>query len=142
MMASVLPLLFVIATIVTLAATGNLFTAAPAVILAQAVAVGVLVWARRSFAAGTFRVTAGPGGDAIISSGPYRFIRHPMYAAALLFVWSGVLSHPAALTLLLGAAATAIALVRVRAEEKLLDARYPDYPEYRRATKALVPYLY
>ena len=142
MMASALPLVLVVAAIAALAVTGNLLSASPFVIAAQVAAIGLNVWARRSFNAGTFRVSAAPGGTAIIRRGPYGVIRHPMYSAVLLFVWAAVLSHVSALTLTIGAAVTVIAVTRVFTEERLLRAQYPDYEDYSRSTKALVPYVF
>jgi len=142
MMASALALGVVIAGLVVLGVTGNLFSSSPLVIAAQVAAVALNVWARRSFPTGAFRVSAAPGGTATIRRGPYRFIRHPMYAAALLFVWAGVLGHASVLTLAIGAVVTAVALARVVAEERLLRAEYPDYGDYARTTKAFVPYVF
>jgi len=142
MIASALPLLFVVAAIGVLGVTGNLFGSSPFVILAQAAAVGLGVWARRSFQKGTFRVTAGPSSSSIIRRGPYRFLRHPMYSAALLFVWTSVVGHLSVLTLAIGIAVAAVVIARVIAEERLLRAQYPEYRDYTRSTKALVPYLF
>lgn len=142
MLASALPLLFVIAAIAVLGFTGNLLSWSPFVIAAQAAAVGLNLWARRSFQKGTFRVTAVPSSSSIIRSGPYRFIRHPMYSAALLFVWAGVVSHLSVLTLAIGGAVTVVAIARIIAEERLLTAQYPEYHGYAQSTKALVPYLF
>ena len=142
MITSGLPLLIVIAAIVVLAVTGNLLTWSPLVIAVQVAAVALNVWARRSFQKGAFRVSAAPGGSAIIREGPYRFIRHPMYSAALLFVWAGILSHLSAFTLVIGVAVTVVALARVVAEERLLKAEFADYDAYAKTTKALVPYLF
>ena len=142
MIASALPLLFIAAAIAVLGITGNLFASSRFVIAAQAAAVGLSVWARRSFQKGTFRVTAAPSGGSIIRRGPYRFIRHPMYSAALLFVWAAVVSHLSVLTLAVGIAVTAVVIVRVIAEERLLAGEYPEYHDYTRSTKALVPYLF
>jgi protein-S-isoprenylcysteine O-methyltransferase Ste14 len=122
--------------------TGNLFAWSPIVIAVQAAAVGVAVWGRRSFQDGTFRVTAAPGSQSIIRRGPYRFVRHPMYSGALLFVWAAVVSHLSLLTLVIGIAFTAVIVARVFAEERLLRARYPEYHDYTESTKALVPYLF
>ena len=141
-MTSPLPLLFVIAAIVVLGVTGNLFSLSPFVIAVQAVAVGLNVWARISFQSGTFRVTAAPGGASIITHGPYRFIRHPMYSAALLFIWAGVASHLSVLTLAIGIAVTAVGVARVIVEEQLLRAEYPEYLDYSRSTKALIPFVF
>jgi protein-S-isoprenylcysteine O-methyltransferase Ste14 len=141
MIASALPLLFVAGAIVVLAVTRSLFASAPVVIVVQALAVGLSVWARRSFPKGDFRVTAVPSGASIIRRGPYRFVRHPMYSAALLFIWAAILSHLSVVNVGIGLAVTLIVAMRVVAEERLLRARYPEYAEYARSTGALVPFV-
>jgi len=141
MITSPLPLLFVVAAIAVLGITGNLFSSSPFVITAQVAAVVLNVWARISFQRGTFRVTAAPSGASIITRGPYRFIRHPMYSAALVFIWAGVASHLSVLTLTIGIAVTAVVIARVIVEERLLRAKYPEYLDYSRSTKALIPFV-
>lgn len=142
MIASALPLSFILLSIIVLGATGNLFSASVVVIAAQVAAIALNVWARVSFQKGAFRVSAAPGGASLIRGGPYRFIRHPMYAAALLFVWTAVVSHISALTLAIGIAVTILCIVRINVEDKLLREAYPEYLEYARTTKALVPYVF
>ena len=131
----------VIAVLVTLAVTGNLFGTSPVLIGIQLMSVGLAVWARRSFPRGSFRVVATPGGETLVQKGPYRFIRHPMYAAALLLLWSGVLSHVSFWTVMLGLPATCVVIVRIVIEERLLRERYEDYSRYAKATKALIPFV-
>jgi protein-S-isoprenylcysteine O-methyltransferase Ste14 len=131
----------VLAALVILAVTDNLFSSSPLVIGAQVFAVCLAVWARRSFPTGAFRVAATPAADSVIQRGPYRLIRHPMYAAALLFVWAAVLSHLSALTSLVGITLTGVVATRIALEERLLRERYPEYAGYVRSTKAVVPYL-
>jgi hypothetical protein len=70
MLTSALPLVFVLAMIAVLGVSGN-FSASPFVVAAQVAAVGLNIWARRSFEKGTFRVTAAPSGHSIIRHGPY-----------------------------------------------------------------------
>lgn len=140
-MASALPLLVVIVSIVVLGATGNLFSPSPFVIAVQAGSVALSVWARRSFPEDAFRVTATPGSGSIIRQGPYRFVRHPMYSAALLFIWTAVVSHLSVLTVGIGLAVSAVVVTRTIVEERLLRTRYPEYDDYARSTKALVPYV-
>ena len=86
-------------------------------------------------------VASAPVDGSIIRRGPYRFIRHPMYSAALLFVWAAVIGHLSRLTLAVGVAASRVAVARVIAEGRFLRKECPDYPDYARATKSLVPYL-
>jgi len=142
MMASAIPLLLVVAAIAALGVTGNLFSPSPFVIAAQVAALGLNIWARISFQRGAFRVTAAPSGTSIIERGPYRLIRHPMYSAVLLFIWAGIASHFSALTLAIGIAVTVMTIARVIVEERLLRATYPEYLDYSKSTKALVPYVF
>jgi protein-S-isoprenylcysteine O-methyltransferase Ste14 len=131
----------VIAAVVILAVTGNLFSASPLVITAQVLGLGLTVWARRSFPKGSFRVTSTPGADAVVQRGPYRLVRHPMYAGVLLFVWAGVIAHRTLLAVIVGAVATVVVAARIVSEERLLRERYPGYAEYARSTKAVIPYV-
>jgi protein-S-isoprenylcysteine O-methyltransferase Ste14 len=134
-------LLFVIGAIVFLAATGNLFSSSVVVIAAQFLAFGIMIWARRSFPMKTFRVDATPSADTVIRRGPYRFIRHPMYSSALLFIWAAVLSHLSSWTVGIGVVVTIIGTLRIVFEERFLRDRYPEYAAYARVTKAVVPYV-
>lgn len=134
-------LVAVAAALVILALTNRLFSSSPLVIAAQVFAVSLSVWARRSFPTRAFRVAATPAADAVIQRGPYRLIRHPMYAAALLFAWAGILSHLSALTLAVGIILTGVVTMRIVLEERLLRECYPEYSTYVRSTKAVVPYV-
>ena len=134
-------LLFVIGALVLLAATHSLFSSSIVVIALQVLAISIAIWARRSFPAKTFRVDAAPSAETIIRRGPYRLIRHPMYFAALLFIWAAVLSHLSNWTMAIGVVVTIIAGLRVIFEERFLRDRYPEYAAYAQVTKAIVPYL-
>ena len=134
-------LVAVTAALVILALTNGLFSSSPLVIATQVFAVSLSVWARRSFPTRAFRVSATPAADAVIQRGPYRLIRHPMYAAALLFVWAGILSHLSALTFAVGIILTGVVTMRIVLEERVLRERYPEYSTYVRSTKAVVPYI-
>jgi protein-S-isoprenylcysteine O-methyltransferase Ste14 len=82
-------------------------------------------------------------GQVVITTGPYRFIRHPMYAATLIFflgtplllgAWYGVLVSPIA----------AIVLAwRAILEERTLRKDLPGYDEYMTRTKyRLIPFIW
>ena len=134
-------LLIVIGGIVLLAATGSLFSSSAIVIAAQLLAVGINIWARRSFPTKTFRVDATPAAETVIRRGPYRLIRHPMYSSVLLFMWAGIASHLSLWSVTIGVFVTIIAALRVVVEERSLRERYPDYAAYMKVTKAIIPYL-
>ncbi len=62
--------------------------------------------------------------------GPYRLVRHPLYAAYVVTYLGYLLSYPRALNVLLVAVTVAVMWARANAEERLL-ADDPDYRAYR-----------
>ncbi len=98
--------------------------------------------ARATFGLRSFHAAANPTQGDLVTTGPYRFLRHPIYASIFLFVWAGVLAHLSVLSFSLGALATAGAVERMICEEHLLLRRYPVYREYMRRTKRLLPGLW
>lgn len=80
----------------------------------------------------------------LVTAGPYRLVRHPSYTGLLLLFAAIAISyeHWGALIVVLVPILTAL-LYRIHVEEEALsDALGPDYAEYRRTTKALLPGLY
>jgi protein-S-isoprenylcysteine O-methyltransferase Ste14 len=79
----------------------------------------------------------------LITSGPYRLVRHPIYLGlALLALGQAVAfgSWPALFIALLGIVPTLA--WRARAEEKLLSRTFGEsYEVYRQRTRMIVPYL-
>jgi protein-S-isoprenylcysteine O-methyltransferase Ste14 len=116
----------------------------PVGIVLQVLAVLLMLWARLTFGMRSFHATANPTAGGLVTAGPYRYWRHPIYAAALLFIWAGILAHgalPTLIDLALGALATGMTLVRVLAEEQLLRAAMPDYAAYANSTRRFIPFL-
>ena len=134
-------LLFVIVTILYLLISGNLFSLSPVIITTQLVAVALSVWARRSFQTGQFNIQAEPKEGHVLTKGPYQFIRHPMYAAALLLIWAGILGHVSPINLIIGVIITGLVAIRIVVEEQYLRTCYPDYAEYSRITKRIIPLI-
>lgn len=54
----------------------------PAVILFQLAAIALMVWARVTFGRRSFHATANPTEGVLVTTGPYRFIRHPITQAS------------------------------------------------------------
>lgn len=140
--ASIVATTLLIAAIVTLLIRHALFANRPATIAAQVVAAGLLAWARVTFGARSFHGAANPTAGGLVTTGPYRWLRHPIYAAILLFVWAAVIAHPGAFNLALAAVATTMTTIRIVAEERLVAERYPEYAAYAARTKRLIPFVF
>ena len=78
----------------------------------------------------------------LIRSGPYAFVRHPIYTG-LLTAAAGTALARGTLAALLGLVAIGVACwLKIRAEEKLLTNHFGDtYLEYRRQVPALIPFV-
>ena len=138
---SLLALVGLVACIVGLYLNNSIFGTGPATITIQVIAALLMVWARLTFGIRSFHGTANPTAGGLVTSGPYRFIRHPIYAAILYFFWAGVAAHPSLITVTVGLLVTGLTAVRMVAEEKLLLPMYPEYGAYARATKRVVPFV-
>ncbi len=118
-----------------------IFGSGPITITIQVLAALLMVWARLTFGIRSFHGTANPTAGGLVTTGPYRYIRHPIYAAILYFFWAGIAAHASLVTVVIGLLATAFTAVRIIAEEKLLVTMYPEYRAYARVTKRLVPFV-
>ncbi len=121
---------------------GYFFSANPLVIAAQIGAVALMVWSRLVFGRRSFHAAGNPTQGGLVTTGPYRHIRHPIYAAACLLGWAGVLGHLSLISLMGGLVLLFFAVVRMLCEEKLLADRYPEYAVYAARTWRMVPYIF
>jgi protein-S-isoprenylcysteine O-methyltransferase Ste14 len=122
--------------------TGKVLSPSPFVLAPQGAAVVLMIWARMAFGRRSFHALANPTEGGLVTTGPYRFIRHPIYTAVCLFAAPGVIAHWSWSSALLGALVVVCALFRMLAEERLLAARYPAYRQYAASTWRMVPFLF
>jgi protein-S-isoprenylcysteine O-methyltransferase Ste14 len=123
-------------------ATGNLLSASPLVIAVQVGAGVLLVWARLVFRRRGFHLAANPTEGGLVTNGPYRYMRHPIYTAVSVFSGAGVVAHWSWAGALLGGLVVGCALLRVFCEEVLVTARYPEYRQYAATTWRMIPYIF
>ena len=136
---SVFALIGLVACVFALAFTGSLFANGPITICIQIAAALLMAWARITFGMRSFHAEANPTPGGLVTSGPYRYFRHPIYAAILYFLWAGVAAHFSIRSVLIGLAATAMLGLRIRSEEVLLEAAYPEYAAYSSRTARVLP---
>ena len=77
----------------------------------------------------------------LITSGPYRRVRHPIYTGAILALWGTVLALDSLVGLLIwGVLFTLVLCLHTVAEEALLVERFGEaYRRYRREVPRLIP---
>jgi protein-S-isoprenylcysteine O-methyltransferase Ste14 len=139
---SLAALLLMALALAGLAVRGAFFSSQPVAIIAEVAAVALMVWARLTFGHRSFNAAANPKSGGLVTTGPYRFIRHPIYTAACLFGWAGILAHWSLINVLLGALLLFGAVGRMLCEERLILEVYPEYRGYAQSTKRMVPYIF
>jgi protein-S-isoprenylcysteine O-methyltransferase Ste14 len=98
------------------------------------------VFMENSFAASTIKVEAE---QRVISTGPYRFVRHPMYTGGSLLLLATPLALGSFWGLPAAIAITAAIVVRLLDEERYLKANLPGYEDYcRKVTYHLIPFVW
>ena len=77
----------------------------------------------------------------LVTNGPYRYIRHPMYSAVLMVIWALILDDYAPWRMFAGVALAIDLVVKLLYEERLLQRHFPEYEAYMKTTKRLVPFI-
>jgi protein-S-isoprenylcysteine O-methyltransferase Ste14 len=139
--ASLLGFVFLVGVLVALIYLRSLFGVEPIGITLQVLAVLLMLWARATFGVRSLHAAADPTGGGLVTTGPYRFLRHPIYAAILYFMAVGIVSHLSWVTAGLGIVAIAASTARILSEERLIVERYPEYAAYAQRTKRVIPFL-
>ena len=139
---SVAGYILMVAGIVLLYFNHGLFSFSPFVTMFQAAAIGLMVWARITFKTRSFHFAANPTEGGLVTTGPYAYVRHPIYASVLLFVWAAVAGNWSIENFLLGCVVFGGAFTRILCEEPLVRERYPEYLQYAEKTKRLIPYIF
>ena len=139
--ASLVALGFAVFGMVFLVFKNNLFSLNPFGITVQVLAAVLMLWARITFGKRSFHAGANPTEGGLVTSGPYHFLRHPIYASLTYFVWAGVLSNASTEVIAAAVVVTLALLIRILLEEQFLIAAYPEYQEYSKRAKRLIPFL-
>ena len=81
-------------------------------------------------------------GAALVTTGPYRWIRHPMYLGQACIALGAPLTVGARWSLTITAVALLVLGVRVALEEAALERTYPEYPQYTRRVRRFLPFVF
>lgn len=83
-----------------------------------------------------------PQARGLVTSGPYRYARHPLYVAEQLAMLGVALQYQQPWALLVAALSIAAQFPRMRLEEQILAKTFPPYAKYAARTARLLPGLY
>lgn len=102
----------------------------------------VAVWARRYLGQNWGMPMTEKANPELVTTGPYSRVRHPIYTGIIL----AMIGTTIAVSLYWAVAVLALGgyfIFSAFMEERYMVTRFPDsYPEYRRSTKMLVPFVF
>ena len=78
----------------------------------------------------------------LIQNGLYQFVRHPIYFGVLLAALAWLLIFPGIYILIYAIGLFFLFDIKARREEVWLVERFPDYRDYQRRVKKLIPAIY
>ncbi len=100
-------------------------------------------WCRQQMRASWSAHTLPVPNQPLVENGPYRVVRHPIYAFACLKTFGTMLVFPMWWNALAGLAMIILYVLKLQYEESILIERLPGYEEYRQRVRyRLVPYVW
>jgi len=81
-------------------------------------------------------------GGKLITSGIYKFIRHPMYSAVLLSMGGVLFLYPMKYEYALYIFLLLTLLIKLHYEERLWKCEDPEYLTYCKSSKKIIPFIY
>ena len=111
------------------------FVAMALIVGGMAMSIYTLSWLGRSF-------SIVPEARGLVTDGPYAYVRHPLYACEEIAILGTAMQFAQPWSLLLLIVHLMLQLARMRYEEEVLAAAFPQYAAYAARTARLVPELY
>ena len=104
--------------------------------------IGVWIWSTWTLKKS---LTASPRlktGAKLQTRGPYGMVRHPMYAALLVFCAGFSIADNSLFGWMLWTSLAVVLLIKIYYEEQILRQNFPEYEAYANKVKRLIPYVY
>lgn len=100
-------------------------------------------WAMAVMKLGNFNAVPYPVENGVmISHGPYKVIRHPMYTSIFIFALALLAGQFDYYKLIISLVLVTDLVVKMIFEEGLLCMHFPDYKSYMQKTKRVVPFIW
>lgn len=103
--------------------------------------IALAVWARAYLGRNWSPAPALKEEHELVTSGPYKLIRHPIYTGVILAALGSTMTSLAWIIMFF--IISAMFIWRVHVEERLMIRQFPNqYPDYKKRTWALVPFIW
>ena len=106
------------------------------------VGLALAIWGGLKHGAGLQALPYPREGGTLLHTGPYRFVRHPIYSGAVFIAFGWAIWRHGWLTLVYAALLFLLFDAKARREERWLVEKFPSYAGYQRRVRKLVPFLY
>lgn len=120
---------------------GNMFVAIAGLFLSGA-GLSFAAWSRMTLGRNWSAVASIKKDHELVKTGPYAIVRHPMYAGFLLAILGTALIVGKPVSFLAFLFAVYGLIKKIQVEEPLLENQLPEYTEYKKTTKALIPFIF
>jgi protein-S-isoprenylcysteine O-methyltransferase len=111
-------------------------------IILTAAGIAIAIWARRHLGRNWSGRPTMKVGHELVTSGPYRFVRHPIYTG-MLAALLGTVFAVGPTWLIVFIVFSYVFIWRIGVEERYMTELFPDqYPAYRARTRALIPFVW
>jgi protein-S-isoprenylcysteine O-methyltransferase Ste14 len=109
-------------------------------VLSLGAAIIVLVFRENTFGSSIIEVAPG---QQVVTTGPYRHVRHPMYTGFLIMGVAAPLVLESYVAEIVAVGSVALVITRILHEERFLSERLEGYAAYLKSTRArLVPWVW
>jgi protein-S-isoprenylcysteine O-methyltransferase Ste14 len=103
-------------------------------------AIGLGLWTIFHNRPGNFNIRPEPKASGrLVTGGPYRYLRNPMYSAVLLFAAAEVVAYGDLWKIACWFILALVLLAKALLEERGLRAQFPGYAEYARRVRRFIP---
>ena len=114
----------------------------PITITIQVSAVIFMIWARITFGMRSFYAGANSTKGELVTNGPYKWLRHPIYASIIYFFLACIIAFPKIETIIGVFLIIASTYFRMILEEISLRETYKDYSIYADKAKRIIPFIF
>lgn len=103
----------------------------------------IMIWAREHLGKNRSRNIVIQQEHSLSTSGPYRYVRHPVYSGCLLSMFASALIVGQVFSFIWVIICVYGLSLKSQQEEELLTEQFPDeYPAYKEKVKMLIPYIW